>query len=1252
MPALAVWWWHDQRGFLVGASVTLMSLYAAIVGTKVIAVLCGLVRRHALVVDSAELRALADDSLPLYTIQVPMYREAAVLPDLVAALERLDYPRDRIDAQLLLEEDDLETIACARALTLPDWIRIVVVPPGTPKTKPRACNHGLISARGEFLVIFDAEDRPEPDQLKKAVAAFRRVPATIACLQAKLNCYNRSKNLITRWFTLEYTAWFDLYLPGLHAIGAPIPLGGTSNHFRTAVLRALGGWDPYNVTEDCDLGMRLERAGWRTRILDSTTWEEAPSRWITWLKQRSRWMKGYWQTHLVHTREPIACLRELGPWKMALMLFTVGGQVGSLLINPLCWVIGAAWLVHQWPLFDPNQPWTVALVVATVALLLSNLVFILIHLLGALGRGFHNLVPFALLLPFYWVLLSIATWRGFLQFFTAPFKWEKTPHGVVRAAAAASIATGSVPAAVELKGARTAEAVIVIPASTPLTFVRRAANALAIAVVVAAIAGIAWRTPVWMDVATQIKFAAIRMDAAVIDKERKLDVSWLAHDRVEYEVELAPLPAASATASLVVSPVEPPARPVVRAVAFLKVWDGEWYQLESRTYTESAKGLTISFPLDGPWTSTDCTRPWNRDCLRRVRAAGLRLYGVDAAERGMKVVDVRALGAAPTPALEARITSAPSTAERFRMSEIAFALSRTYANPFDPDEVDVWGEFTDPSGRVARVPAFYTQDYDRSQDVGAQPVREVLKAVGEPHWAVRYTPMVAGRHTWVISGKDRAGGSFSTPPATVTAADSQRHGFVRVDADNRHFSYDDGTFFYPVTYNIRSPRDTIDERLGKIPQPNEALGSYVMEDFITRMGTASVTVGRIWMSPWFGSLEWRRDVTGFHGLGVYNLQNAWRLDHLLRVAADRGVLLEFALNHHGPFTEAYDSQWRDNPFNVRNKGPLARPQEVMTNPEALRLFKNRYRYIAARWGADPTVFAWTMWIEVDTVSDNNSATTAMHLTLARQMKEQCQGKQVISTEFCNTPGIEELWRAPEIQYTQMGAYSFGTGLVRTFQERARELQYGKPLILEEYGGHAQGGSQKWIAHEIHDGPWAGWMLPLGGTPMPWWWNLIFANNLERHTKRFADYIAGEDLRGVVWNLQQREVIGPEKLMSLIRAGSDRAYLWIYSRPVTDFSVRDQYWQQAGTAMRTYEGRVKGFDALAKDPGALFPAVAGLSVAIGDLGLTPGRYAVEYWDTWSTTPPERREIVIPAGAFALPLPELTRDCAVKLKRLGE
>ncbi len=211
--------------------------------------------------------------LPVYTILVPMFHESESVGALVRSLCRLDYPRDKLDIQLLLEEDDVQTREAVAAIDLPPEFRCTVVPPSQPRTKPKACNIGLAFARGEFLVIYDAEDQPEPDQLKKAVAGFRLCGPDVVCLQSKLNFYNPRQNLLTRFFTAEYSAWYDLSLPGLASLHAVIPLGGTSNHFRTAPLRELLGWDAYNVAEDCDLGLRICRFGWKTRMLDTTTWE-------------------------------------------------------------------------------------------------------------------------------------------------------------------------------------------------------------------------------------------------------------------------------------------------------------------------------------------------------------------------------------------------------------------------------------------------------------------------------------------------------------------------------------------------------------------------------------------------------------------------------------------------------------------------------------------------------------------------------------------------------------------------------------------------------------------------------------------------------------------------------------------------------------------------------------------------------------------------------------------------------------------
>lgn len=261
-----------------------------------------------------QLADLKPEDLPVFTILVPMYKEPEVAQKIAHAVTSFDYPVDKLDVKLLLEEDDPQTRGTVDEFfdRLPKCVEVLVcprVPKGEPRTKPRACNWGLEKARGQYLVIYDAEDQPEGDQLKKAVHTFRKLEAAgqqkVVCLQAKLNYFNARHNWLTRFFTLEYTTWFDLFLPGLHAFGTPIPLGGTSNHFRTSVLKEVGGWDPFNVTEDCDLGERLARRGYRTHILDSTTWEEANSHVGNWIRQRSRWVKGYIQTHLVHTRDSI-----------------------------------------------------------------------------------------------------------------------------------------------------------------------------------------------------------------------------------------------------------------------------------------------------------------------------------------------------------------------------------------------------------------------------------------------------------------------------------------------------------------------------------------------------------------------------------------------------------------------------------------------------------------------------------------------------------------------------------------------------------------------------------------------------------------------------------------------------------------------------------------------------------------------------------------------------------------------------------
>src|SRR6266851_4335703 len=283
--------------------------------------------------------ALKDAEWPEYTILCPLYKEAQVVPQFVKAMSALDYPAEKLHILFLTEVDDAGTRDAIRALSLPPHFKIVVVPDGKPRTKPRACNYGLMLAKGQYVVIYDAEDIPDPLQLKKALLAFANHGTDVVCVQAKLNFYNIRQNLLTRWFTAEYSTWFDLILPGLQLANFSLPLGGTSNHFRTGSLRALGGWDAYNVTEDCDLGLRLKRYRMNTVILDSTTLEEANSQLKNWLRQRSRWIKGYMQTYLVYMRHPLENFRKGHLYDLFSFQVVIGSGVAVMFINPLMWVL-------------------------------------------------------------------------------------------------------------------------------------------------------------------------------------------------------------------------------------------------------------------------------------------------------------------------------------------------------------------------------------------------------------------------------------------------------------------------------------------------------------------------------------------------------------------------------------------------------------------------------------------------------------------------------------------------------------------------------------------------------------------------------------------------------------------------------------------------------------------------------------------------------------------------------------------------
>lgn len=365
--------------------------------------------------------------LPIVSVMVALYRESNIAPRLVKRLGKLDYPEELLDILLVVEaEDHMTREALARA-DLPGWMRVVVVPDGSVKTKPRALNFALDHCRGSIVGVYDAEDAPEPDQIRKVVDRFHARGPDLACLQGRLDFYNPRVNWLSRCFTVEYAAWFRLLLPGIERLGLAVPLGGTTLFFRRAVLEGLGRWDAHNVTEDADLGMRIARRGYRTELIDTTTFEEANCRPRSWVKQRSRWIKGFMMTWLTHMRDPVLLWRELGARKFIGFQLLLAGSVLHSLLAPMLWTFWALplGLPHPLAAILPQSGLT-ALIVGFFAVEISLIAFGI----AGLARTRHRLNP--LWVPtmiLYYPLATLAAYKAAWEMLVQPFYWDKTTHG-------------------------------------------------------------------------------------------------------------------------------------------------------------------------------------------------------------------------------------------------------------------------------------------------------------------------------------------------------------------------------------------------------------------------------------------------------------------------------------------------------------------------------------------------------------------------------------------------------------------------------------------------------------------------------------------------------------------------------------------------------------------------------------------------------------------------------------------------------
>jgi glycosyltransferase XagB len=422
-----VWLYFDPKNILLTSLFTVQLVFIIPVIFKLVITIYSCFKKRSLDIH-IPVKPYNEHDLPVYSILIPVFKEKEVIGNLIKSIKRLDYPAEKLDIILLLEENDEETLADAKAEKPPANWRFLTCPQSLPQTKLKALNYGLNFVRGEYLAVLNAEDIPQPDQLKKAVAAFRTHTDNYFCFQSQVDYFNKNENLLTQMSALENVGWFDCILPGLSQARMPVFLYGTGTHYDVDKLRHIGGWDPFNVTGETDLGFRASGQGYKIGVIETTTFEEANPKFNNWLRQRSRWFKGYLQTFLVHNRHPLLKLKEVGFARWVSFNLLTGGMPFTFLLAPVMWLfMGLAICLNSTDIFSVSPA---LLYIMGLNLMAANVIIIVTAMLGIIPEKKSKLFALALFFPIYWFLQSLAAYKGLWQLLTKPFYWEKTEHGL------------------------------------------------------------------------------------------------------------------------------------------------------------------------------------------------------------------------------------------------------------------------------------------------------------------------------------------------------------------------------------------------------------------------------------------------------------------------------------------------------------------------------------------------------------------------------------------------------------------------------------------------------------------------------------------------------------------------------------------------------------------------------------------------------------------------------------------------------
>ncbi|GEM47871.1 DUF5060 domain-containing protein [Deinococcus cellulosilyticus] len=563
---------------------------------------------------------------------------------------------------------------------------------------------------------------------------------------------------------------------------------------------------------------------------------------------------------------------------------------------------------------------------------------------------------------------------------------------------------------------------------------------------------------------------------------------------------------------------------------------------------------------------------------------------------------------AQTPATVLNLGSAQ--AQFMKPVELPIETDGVFENPYDPEQVDLWVSFTSPSGKTLKVPAFYSQDVDA----------ETLQVKPNGRWKVRFTPNEPG--PWSAQASLKQGNVQSAALQLNVAANPSAKGLVRINKTSPlYFQHENGDFFLPIGQNIAWATST---------------GQATLNDFqrwFSRLSENGGNIARLWMPSWNLGIEWKDT-----GLGNYQNRQvqAHLLDEVFRMAEDRGIQIELALLNHGAFSATTNPEWDDNPYNIKNGGMLRSPEEFATHAEAKKYFKQRLRYIVARWGYSPNLFAWEWWNEVSWTPIDDTLLAPWIQEMTAHLKTLDPYDHLVSVSY-GSASVGNTWTLPEIDFVQEHDYSqrdVGRFLGASFRQ-LNENTPGKPIMLAELGYSSAGTDDLPLSRDeiqFHNGLWAAPFSGFASTGMYWWWdNFVDPRNLWTHYKGVSEFFQGENLA-----VMRPSKVKTSDLFGALALGlqnESRALVW----------VRNNIYDP-GEALKVYADALR--NGTFKEGWTFNPdPVKDLEVTVS--GLKDGNYQISFYDPQKNQWLNITSGISSGGVLSVSIPELVKDLAFKV-----